>query len=707
MLLSGRFTCLLIACLATSAPTRAHQATPEATTQPAPPVGPPPAEPLQPGEQEPQPSTGRTLRGARAEQPPVIDGQLDDPVWKSAPQATQFVDQFTGRSEIDQTRAWLAYDDRNIYVAFHAQDREPAGIVGREIQRDSSFRGEDSLTFQIDPFRTRRGDDTNYFNVNPLGTGSAYIAGGRADKAEWKGDWESAARRVDDGWTAEMRIPWEMLTLPGGGAPAVLGLNFQRRQQRTQITSYWSNIGPQFRNELAGDWVDVLVPKQAFRRQLSLLPFVTSQQAVHGVRQRPLGIGRDKSFNIGLDARLTLTPGLTGVAALNPDFSTVARAVAGIDFNRGERFVPDVRPFFLEGGEIFDVNVRGEGGWGSAFFSRRVPAFDLGGKVYGRHGAKETLGVLGTYDNKTQRGDLVARWTHDLAPNSYAGAYLVQRSDPGKENTVFGLNEAIRLGDWELRSDIATSAGVKAGGAAGFGSVRWRSDTLRASLGYTYVSPTFNAANGFVRFVDYYGPSASIDYRTQWRTGFIRELDMEVEALAHSRTDGSFFRRQIQTGMSLETRNDWGLRLGWEGGRFLNGRDSEYNIGVIRNLSNRYNRAGISWSFGTRDNDPINFVAPFISRRILGGWDVSVSSSLLFFRGQSQQHIVGINRQFSPTRQLGARILSRDGTLHYFISYRIAGGKGMETYIILGDPAARGDITKTKFITKFVFPLSI
>lgn len=652
-------------------------------------------------------SYGRRLAGHRVLQPPVIDGDISDRVWQQAPRAETFYDNFTGSKEIDQTIAWLAYDDKNIYVAFKAMDSQPDQIVGREIQRDAQFRGEDVLTFSLDPFRSRRFDDTNYFNVNPLGTPSAFIAGGRADKAEWRGDWEAAARRVPDGWTAEMRIPWQMLILPGGGQPATLGLNFRRRQQRTQIESYWSNIGPQFLGERAGDWADVQIPKQSFKRQLSLLPFLTTNHAVSGARQRPLGLGRDKNLNIGVDARSQITPGLTAVGALNPDFSTVERAVAGIDFNRGERFVPDTRPFFLEGSDILDVNVQGPAGWGSAFFTRRIPAFTAGAKIYGRAGSRETIGLLGTFDHKDGRGDLVARWTHDVGPNSYFGAYLVQRAAPGDENSVAGVNESIRLGHWDLRSDLALSTGKDAGGLAGMASARWRSDRLRASLGYTYVEPDFRAANGFVRFTDFHGPSLSVNYGNEWRTGFLREVNANFNLLDHRRTDGSFFRRLAGVSGSLETRNDWGAQLGWEGGQFLKGHDSEFSTALIRNISNRYNRMGVRWSFGKRDNDPINFVAPFISQRLFGGWDVSLSSSLLTFRGSSYQHVIGIGRQFDPVRQLGARFLIRDGALHYFISYRIAGGKGMETYLMLGDPGTRGNITRTRFITKFVFPVNL
>src|SRR5205823_5192687 len=82
--------------------------------------------------------------------------------------------------------------------------------------RDAEFAGEDTVQITLDTFLTCKRNDLSSFAANVLGTRSAHVAGGRAGKTEWQGDWQAAAKRRADGWTCEMRIPWAALNYPGG-----------------------------------------------------------------------------------------------------------------------------------------------------------------------------------------------------------------------------------------------------------------------------------------------------------------------------------------------------------------------------------------------------------------------------------------------------------------------------------------------------------
>jgi hypothetical protein len=80
--------------------------------------------PLSP--QEP-PGSGEVLVPLRTETPLVIDGRLDDPVWREAPFVTDFrtwTPDF-GQTMVGETRTYMAYDGSNLYFAFHAFDPEP------------------------------------------------------------------------------------------------------------------------------------------------------------------------------------------------------------------------------------------------------------------------------------------------------------------------------------------------------------------------------------------------------------------------------------------------------------------------------------------------------------------------------------------------------------------------------------------------------
>jgi hypothetical protein len=170
--------------------------------------------------------------------------------------------------------------------------------------------------------------------------------------------------------------------------------------------------------------------------------------------------------------------------------------------------------------------------------------------------------------------------------------------------------------------------------------------------------------------------------------------------------NGDFFRRSLELNLEVQTRNDWEFRAGWEGGRFLNEHDRQFTVGITRNDSNRFDRVGVRYNFGQAASRPIRFVQPFVSRRLFGRWDFSLSAGILRHLDNQELYVLTFAREFSPTRAIGGRVLIRNGELDYFVSYRVSGGRGMETYILLGDPVGNGRKTKTRLMTKVVFPVS-
>src|SRR5258708_12668620 len=71
----------------------------------------------------------RNVPAVRFTTPPVIDGDLSDPCWQQAAKLDRYVDVLYSTPVKDQTIGYLGYDDKNIYVAFHAFDSQPSGII--------------------------------------------------------------------------------------------------------------------------------------------------------------------------------------------------------------------------------------------------------------------------------------------------------------------------------------------------------------------------------------------------------------------------------------------------------------------------------------------------------------------------------------------------------------------------------------------------
>ncbi len=637
----------------------------------------------------------RPLAAVRTVTPPTIDGDLSDPIWQSAPKADEFVDRQSGTAPGDQTVARLVYDDKYLYVAFLCLDSQPDKIVARETVRDQKFQRddnrdhEDNVEVDFDPFQTHKDQDFAQFSVNPLGTRSAHISGGRGGKAEWKGDWDAAAKRRPDGWAVEMRIPWSTLSYPNGRKAVTMGLNFSRWQDRTKTQSIWSNTGPQGFHENDGQWTDVVVPQAAFQPRVSILPYIL-----------PNTSGFRPDFRAGVDVRYPFTPELTGVASINPDFGTIEGAVEGIAFSRSERFVPERRPFFLEGSDYIQAGQ--DFSIGRYFYSNRIPTFGAGAKFYGKISPSDTLGVLNT-ESFGNRNDLVARYRHDISATSNIGLFLMQKSAVDDNNSVGVLVQQARRGKFGISTELALSSGRDAGGDAKEVNFTYGDKHLFTSFQLFDVSPKFRDANGLIGFTDFRGLSTFQDWGAQWHRGFWRGIDVNLSSQLDWHMDGRPFRRGISPGVFLETRRDWGVGISLNYDKFDAQTDKTIGLNFTNGLSNRFRQWGFQINTGIQGDRPSTFVSPTFSFRVFRKLDVIYGGAIQNLDGLERQHIVTMNYEISPTRSIGARIVIHNSAINAYVSMRRSGDRGTDVYFIIGDPNA--ERYRTQVAMKVVFAL--
>ena len=206
----------------------------------------------------------REILAVKIENPPTIDGTLDDACWKIAPQVDSFTHVRTGNPAEDDSKVKLVYTDESIYVAWHLNDSHPNTIVARQTKDHLRFNmTEDWVSFSIDPFHTHRFSNRTFFMANPLGKRYVYSPAQRTNKTEWREQWNVAANIVQDGWVVEMEIPWQMLDYPDTTEPIRMGINFDRGQARTNERSWWSNVGVQEFYKNDGHWLNVLPPPRS------------------------------------------------------------------------------------------------------------------------------------------------------------------------------------------------------------------------------------------------------------------------------------------------------------------------------------------------------------------------------------------------------------------------------------------------------------
>jgi hypothetical protein len=642
--------------------------------------------------------TKRPIAAVPATSAPVIDGDLSDEVWKTAAKAETFVDRTTNQVVADQTVAYLTFDDKYIYIGFDCKDSEPNKVDARETIRDSKYSGsqdespnrEDNVTVSLDPYYSRKSTDQSIFSVNALGTPSAVIAGGRGGKLEWKGAWESAAKRTPTGYSVEMRIPWAMLNYPNSKKPVTMGIGFFRYQYHNKLESVWSNVGPHGFNELEGVWSGVIVPQRTFRPKLSILPYVLP------------GVDSDgATFRAGVDARVTLTPDLTGVASLNPDFNTIEGAVEGIAFSRKERFIPERRPFFLEGQNYFGSSTRFND-IGALFYARRIPSFDLGTKIYGKLSPVDSIGLLNTVTFQ-DRIDTVLSYRRDLSPTSYAGVFLANKSAVDDENSAAVTDYHMKSGPFGFETQIGRSWGPGTDGGMVVLSGNYQQGTNASVLQYHTISERFRIADGFVPYTGYSGFFGFTDFNSQWRHGTFRSYDYGVYGINWNHLDGSAYNNGFGVFGSLTTRSDWSSSISYDYGIVDDTLDHTIQLSLRSGVSNRFKQWGVSVQTGTLGGKPATFIAPTASLRILKRLDIGYSGSLLNLDGVTKQHVLTLGYELSPTRSFGGRMVVQDNDTNWYASYRSSGGKGMDLYFIIGDPNTRKFERKAQLKLVFAF----
>ena len=612
----------------------------------------------------------KDLTALKTDQPPTIDGVLDDTCWQDAPQATGFTDERTEKPAKNQSVGQLVYTDTAIYVGLHLYDDMPDKIVARQTKDQTRIRGEDSVSFSLDPFHTHQFSDRNFFIVNPLGTKYVHLATGRAEKSEWIGLWKAAAQIVEDGWVVEMEIPWQMLDYPDTTEPVRMGINVDRFQQRTGEKSWWCNLGVNEFRENDGHWVDVLPPPR--QRELKFLPYL-----VGGYSEQE---ATDSAYTAraGADLRYEVTPQLRLIGTANPDFDNIEQAVEGIDFSYGERYVPDRRPFFSEGGNVYNV--------GQLFYSRRIEDMDGGLKLFGKLGKNTSVGTLGTYHKNNQNFILSA--SQSLTATSKIGAAFLSHHKQGNaSNNVGSVSGNARRGRFSAFGDLTQSWADESDGRTGGIGLRYNGRLIQLTSRAFFVDPDFVNNLGYHPFTGYRGVNLTTMFKNEWREGIVRSLTLFAHTDFANTYEGEVFSRDIRLSSQLLTHSDYSVSVFWNGGQFKEFSDSLFSISLGARATDRFNNFSVSYDWGEQAGEPFYSVSGNLNLRAYG-FTAGLTSQVQWHFERRYQQILTLTYDFSPALSLGSRLIWQvDGTNIYF-ALRRSGYAGTDFFIILGDPNA-------------------
>lgn len=310
-----------------------------------------------------------------------IDGILDEPAWQAASSATDFViyDPYNGKPSANRTDVRVLYDDDALYVGAIMYDAAPDSIFAELGQRDEGDINADHFWVEISPFND--GLNGEMFKVsasnvqidNKMTTTESW---GHNDT--WDAVWVSRTSINQDGWVAELKIPYSALRFPRS-ASQLWGINFWREVRRTREKSSWNFVTKEFGSAIAhmGLLEGIRDVKPPLR--LSLVPYVSGY--LEHVTDKP-GVGT--SYNGGIDLKLGLTESFTLDATLIPDFGQVQSDDHVLNLSPYEVKYNEKRPFFMEGTELFNK--------GDIFYSRRIGGTPhLARSVYEMTGENEVI----------------------------------------------------------------------------------------------------------------------------------------------------------------------------------------------------------------------------------------------------------------------------------------------------------------------------
>jgi len=495
----------------------------------------------------------REAQAILVETPPQIDGRLTDEVWQLGIPIGELiqVEPHEGAVPSEASEIRVLYDADYVYIGLRFYDSEPDKIVATTRERDARLEGDDRFELVIDTFLDRR--NAFFFQMNATGSkGDALISNnGQVFNKPWDGIWQGKSRIDEQGWTAEVAIPFKTLSFKQN--LETWGFNIERRIGRRNEDARWTGADQDVRLFAISEAGNVHGFKNIQQGVgLDVVPFFVTNRE----NDREAG-SKTLEGDPGLDAFYKLTPNLTLSLTVNTDFAEVEVDERQINLTRFPLFFPERRDFFLQDAgnfEFADLNRRG-GVDLLPFFSRTIGLTDgeevpilAGAKLTGR--ARDyNIGVLDVqideFEDQDSENLFVSRVSRNVGEQSTIGG-IFTRGDPSieQENYLYGFDanfrtttfnddKTLQASLWLLDTDTEDVSGDDAAFGA---SLNYPNNIWRWNLRFQEIQEAFNPGLGFVRRSDIKRYEGGITYQPRVNDT-IRNLEFAVDTEAVFDTD--------------------------------------------------------------------------------------------------------------------------------------------------------------------------
>ncbi len=468
--------------------------------------------------------------------------------------------------------------------------------------------------------------------IQPQNHTSGGARSGLPGDASWNALFESSGRMVEDGWTVEMAIPFKSLRYPGRpqGEPHRWGLQIERTIDSKDESVVWAPISRNVMGMLRQMGVLEGMTNLSTSRNLEFLPTVTAIRAEAIERQGAADHAHSHGDGLSegaLNVKYGLTPNLVFDFTYNPDFSQIESDRPQIEVNqRFAVFYPELRPFFLEGQDIYQL----EAPFPTALVHTRAlvdPRY--GAKLTGKVG-KTSIGFMVADDEAPGNVDdhqsaafdrsaqvVLGRVRYDLYSESHVGAIFTDReflgsfSRTGGVDGVFRVGGNHRVGFTAINADRQTVDGERATGSLLDFRLRKEGRHVIYEVRHNEIDPAFGTDLGFVRRTDQKQSYATFSYRW-WPENWIINWEPRVQYERNYdyagvlQDEGIWWRLNVQFANNISFYTN--VNRDMERYRGMDFRKMRYNIGWNMNTSRKFGFGGSIWQ-----GDQIRFVEnPFL-----------------------------------------------------------------------------------------------
>lgn len=278
---------------------------------------------------------------------PKIDGKMEN-LWSKTKVVSHFTQEIPdeGKPATESTKVYIMTDNKNFYVFFKCYADKTKLIRSTRKWDDPAG---DLVLLYLDTFGDGR---TCYsFVVSSAGTQGDAIRtkGGEVDNKAWNGVWFASSRITTYGYSVEIKIPFKSIKYGKGKWGIQFGRYIPKNKNNASEMDYWMPVKryPGFRISQFAE-LDSIKPEV---RGLNLDLYPVGAVKYNG--KLHLAGGMDISYNPNDMFNLNMT--------IYPDYAQIEADPFEINLSKYALYLPEKRPFFTNGQELFALKNNSNG----------------------------------------------------------------------------------------------------------------------------------------------------------------------------------------------------------------------------------------------------------------------------------------------------------------------------------------------------------